>query len=396
MGLDLANKRMKVIFYLVVTLYWFSMYTYVPILSPYVEHLGGSLFMVGLVIGSYGLTQMLLRIPLGIWSDRLGRRKVFILAGITCAAVSSVGLALSPNVWLVLLFRSLAGCAAASWVLFTVLFASYFRDHETAKSMGIISFYNSMGQLLATTSGGFLVEYLGWAAPFYVGAAGGLIGLFFAVQIKENPLPAKRETIKIKNLLQVGENRLLLGVSALAVLVQSVVFTTMFGFIPLHAVAIGVSKADISILMLLTMLPNAVAGYISGSVIVHRLGERRKIITGFVVVTLCTISIPFTHHFVSLVATQMLNGFGQGLLMPILMSLSIRSIPAEQRATAMGFFQSIYSLGMFGGPFIAGWIGKWTGLNGGFLFAGFISLIGSILSWWCIPNRVKDRKVLSK
>ena len=43
-------------------LFWFAMYTYVPILTPYVEHLGGSLSMAGMVVGAYGLTQMLVRI----------------------------------------------------------------------------------------------------------------------------------------------------------------------------------------------------------------------------------------------------------------------------------------------------------------------------------------------
>ncbi|GAA3322733.1 hypothetical protein GCM10020331_043790 [Ectobacillus funiculus] len=48
-------------------------------------------FFVGLVLGSYGLTQMLLRVPLGIWSDRIGKRKVFILLGMLCATLSSLG-----------------------------------------------------------------------------------------------------------------------------------------------------------------------------------------------------------------------------------------------------------------------------------------------------------------
>ena len=44
-----SNKR--ILFYAVTMMYWFSMYTYVPILSPYVEHLGGSIFVIGLVVG---------------------------------------------------------------------------------------------------------------------------------------------------------------------------------------------------------------------------------------------------------------------------------------------------------------------------------------------------------
>ena len=59
---------MAKLFVLITVIYWFSLYVYMPILTPYVEGLGASLSMVGLVVGSYGFTQMLIRIPLGIYS----------------------------------------------------------------------------------------------------------------------------------------------------------------------------------------------------------------------------------------------------------------------------------------------------------------------------------------
>src|SRR5690554_4618827 len=121
-------------------MYWFAMYTYVPILGPYVQHLGGSLSMVGLVVGSYGVTQMLVRIPLGIVSDRLGRRKPFVILGIAFALVSSLGLGLSNTPTWALLFRGLAGVAAGAWVVFSVLFSSYFPPGQASHVMGVIMF----------------------------------------------------------------------------------------------------------------------------------------------------------------------------------------------------------------------------------------------------------------
>lgn len=62
----MQNQVRRIYIYLfcaVTALFWFAMYTYVPILAPYVEHLGGSLSMAGLVVGAYGVTQMVIRIP---------------------------------------------------------------------------------------------------------------------------------------------------------------------------------------------------------------------------------------------------------------------------------------------------------------------------------------------
>ena len=72
---------MKPVFLAVTSLYWLSLYFYVPILSPYVEFSGGTLEMVGLVVSAYGLAQLILRIPLGMWSDRLGKRRPFLALG---------------------------------------------------------------------------------------------------------------------------------------------------------------------------------------------------------------------------------------------------------------------------------------------------------------------------
>ena len=62
-------------------LYWGALYVYSPILSVYAQSLGASFTTIGMVVGAYGFVQMLLRIPLGIWSDRLGRRLPFLYAG---------------------------------------------------------------------------------------------------------------------------------------------------------------------------------------------------------------------------------------------------------------------------------------------------------------------------
>jgi len=338
----LIGNHKRYVFYAATMFYWFCLYTYVPILTPYVENLGGSLFFAGLVVGSYGFAQLLVRIPIGIWSDRLGNRKAFILGGIACATISSLGLAFTHSLALTLLWRSLAGVAAGSWVAFTVLFASYFPPQEAPKAMGVISFYTSLAQMAAALLGGLIAQSLGWHAPFYLGAAGGLFGLLCAAWLVEPSMP-RGETATILDLAKMGGDWRLLSVSLLAVLAQAVTFTTMFGFTPLYAADIGASKAQLGLLMLVSTLPNAIAGYISGAVIAKRIGPRFTASIGFIIGAAATAAIPLTQTVGLLFVTQAVNGFGQGLSMPILMGLAIAGVPAKRRATAMGFFQAIYS-----------------------------------------------------
>ena len=178
-------------FYAATTLFWL-LCTPMFQLAPYVEHIGGSLSMAGLVVGSYGFTQMLVRIPIGFASDRLGRRKPFVILGLCLAAASSLGLGIATGPTAALIFRGTAGLAAGTWVAFSVLFASYLPPDQTARSMGLLMFFTTMGQTLATTIGGVLVDLLGWKAPFFVGAAAGFLSLLLTGAVAESPAASAR------------------------------------------------------------------------------------------------------------------------------------------------------------------------------------------------------------
>src|SRR5690606_20942854 len=65
-------RRVRWLFLFATLCFWCSMYTYVPILSPYLEHIGFRYSLIGIVLGSYGFMQLLVRFPLGLWSE-IGR-----------------------------------------------------------------------------------------------------------------------------------------------------------------------------------------------------------------------------------------------------------------------------------------------------------------------------------
>ncbi|GLG01407.1 MFS transporter [Alicyclobacillus hesperidum subsp. aegles] len=386
------SKRLW-LFYCVTMLYWFSTYTYVPLLSPYVLAIGGTLSMAGVIVGSYGFSQMLIRIPLGIWSDRIGRRKPFVIGGVAMGAASSLGLALTHSVAATLMFRLLAGVAAASWVVFTVLYASYHTPDEAPKAMGVISFYTSLGQLAASTLGGIVAERFGWHAPFWLGALGGAIGIALAFGIPDKPPAADNVGIQPREMLAVGRDRIVLGVSTLAVLAQIVTFTTMFGFTTTAATLLHANKMDLSWLTLASTLPNAIASLYSGGAFSRWLGPRNVVASGFVIAMVFTAAIPFVHHLGWLYITQACNGFGQGLCMPVLMGLAIRHVEARKRATAMGFYQAIYALGMFGGPAIVGWLDDAIGIGRGFLCVAGVSALAALLTYGLAPAVHRERPV---
>ncbi|MGQ9629235.1 MAG: MFS transporter [bacterium] len=381
-----------ILFYIGTFLFWAGLYVYVPILSPYAELLGGSLGTVGVVVASYGLTQLLLRIPLGIWSDRVGRRKPFILAGFFTISISCLGLALSPNVWSLALFRALAGVAASAWVVFTVFFAGYFPPEQATHAMSLITFCTSLGQLAATYSGGLIAQWRGWTAPFYAGAILSALGAASIAGIVERT-SEPGNSLSPRRILAIGTNPLLLAVSVGAALSQYATFATIYGFIPIYAVELGASKSHLGFLSLSAMVPYTLSALLSGTFLAHRFNEKAVVAVGFAVAAVSSFIVPLIRSLWLLDLSQAIGGIGRGLIYPVLMGLSIKTVSREERATAMGFFQAIYALGMFVGPAVSGSLGDHLGLAGVFLSTGGVCVLAIILILAGIPGRRAESPV---
>jgi MFS family permease len=374
-----ANYRIP-LFCMVTLIFWFSMYTCVPILTAYVKDLGASNKMAGLIVGMYGLSQMLLRIPVGVVSDRIHKRKMFIVLGMIFSVVAGIGILLTDHLTWILFLRIIAGAAAATWVDFTILFASYYAKHETTRAMGNITVFNSLGQMFGILCGGWFADHYGWESAFLIGAAVGLAGTFAALFVVEK-FEENEQAITLNGIKEVAGDRILLAVSFLAIILQILTFATVFGFTPVYAQSLGATKLDMGLLTFFSTLPIALASWLGGKYVSQRLGERNVIVLGFILSGVFTVVIPFTGSLWMLIVTQALAGFGRGFTTPVLMSLSIKHMETGRRATAMGFYQAIYGLGMFIGPLFMGLAGDLLTLQEGFVLVGMLGCITALLSY---------------
>src|SRR5678816_4037730 len=93
-----------------------GMFVILPVFAIYAEGLpgGDNLTLVGIALGIYGLTQALLQIPFGWWSDRYGRKPV-IYAGLAIFAAGSFVAALGTHIYVVIAGRMLQGAGAVSY-----------------------------------------------------------------------------------------------------------------------------------------------------------------------------------------------------------------------------------------------------------------------------------------
>ncbi|MBT5875396.1 MAG: MFS transporter [Candidatus Latescibacteria bacterium] len=364
-------RKHLVLFMISSFLFWTALYVYVPILAPYGRHLGGSMTVVGLIIASYGLMQLLFRIPLGVWSDRIGRRKPFLVAGLLLLAASGIGLALSPTPEWMILARALGGLAACSWVIWAITYAGYFDSSRTTTAMSHLAVNAALGQLVSTYGGGWIADAYGWQMPFYVGAGLALLSILFLLPLPDTAV-AESGKITLRRIKAIGASGTLLFVSSIAAAGQFVNFVTIYGFTPVYATQIGATNVQQGTLILVGMACQMVSSYIGGSWCAYRFGNRGTILVAFLVTGIGSLLIPYSETLAQLYMAQAIGGFGRGLMQPILMALAVQSVPQGERGTAMGIFQAVYAIGMFSGPALGGVLGDWFGLGGLFVFTAVL------------------------
>ena len=372
---DFPEKTTIRAYYVGMFLYWGALYVYSPILSVYAQSLGASFTTVGVVVGAYGFVQMWLRIPLGIWSDRLGRRLPFLYAGHFFNLVGCLGLAMASTPMYLVIFRGVLGISAATWVAFTVLFASYFPANQSPKAMGVITAINGISLITVNGLGGQIAQMWGMGATFYAGAVLAAIGLIATVPIKEHR--THREPPTFRQIWRIITHPALMLVASITALNHYAFWATTFGFVPVYAANLGASKLTLGIIGVAALVPYTLTAPMNHR-FAARLGENRAVFVGILVMAVTMFVVPLINNIPLLAIAQGASGFGRGLVYPLLMGLSIREISGEDRATAMGVYQAVYAIGMFLGPTTAGAVADAVGLSGAFIIAGAVSTIAAV------------------
>jgi MFS family permease len=332
--------------------------------------------MVGLVIASYAIGQVLLRIPIGVGSDIFGR-KPFAVGSLLVCALAALWLAIAPNPWVLFAARTLTGVAAAGWVAISVLFSSFYPSGNTVKAMAVIMSVNSLSLVTATFVGGITADHFGNLSTFYIAAVIGFTGALLLLAIPE-PSVVKNVRYSFRSLLGVVRSSLLLRVSAIAITFQFVTFGVSFGFLLVYAENLGASKSVVGYITTAGLIA-AVVGTATSAWMVRRWGPTLTVLIAVIATLFSLVLMTATTDLAALGSLQILNGYARGLTNTVLISMALSSAPAALRATAMGSYQALYAIGMLAGPAISGTVADTFGIEMVFWVSAVITALGGLL-----------------
>ena len=390
-GLSKTEKKVAFSLASVFGLRMMGLFMIMPVFALYGQHLEGfSPLWVGVAIGAYGLTQAILQIPMGILSDKFGRKPI-ILAGLLVFALGSLVAANAESIYGVVAGRALQGMGAIAAAVLA-LAADLTRDEQRTKVMAIIGMCIGFSFALSLLVGPIVAQHLGLSGLFFMTAGLALLGMLIVQVLVPNPISQapKGDTVaapeKLKRMLFDPQ---LFRLDA-GIFILHLVLTAVFVALPLDLVDAGLVKEKHWMLYFpafigafLLMVPLIIIG-------VKRNNTKGMFQVALLIMMAALGSMAmFADNLVMLSIAVLLFFTGFNYLEASLPSLIAKFCPVGDKGSAMGVYSTSQFLGAFCGGLLGGGAYQLLGASGVFAAA-----LGLMVIWFLLTFGMKNPVLL--
>jgi len=379
-----------------------------PLIPLYIRHLDAGMSMdleikSALVFGVFGLFAAASYPVMGRLSDRIDRRKPFVLAGLIGFTVLSAACAIIDTFEQLLLIRVAQGVMVGAMVPSTLAMLTHISTPDNrGRSMGVYSTIRGIGSAAGPAVGGVIAVVWGFGAGFYACAVLGLISIIFVGFFVRETRSSGISDISGSDRSKTGclsdppdsadsANRVnsagsvnstanteirLLAAAAFTTMLAIMIIATM---LPLYEERLGASTAGLGI---------ALAAYFSARLIFQtpmgvlsdRIGTRRVVVAGLGVSALLLLWIAHvttTPEFLTLMfATGVAAAAVNTPALAFGADLSCPGMVGQQ----MSLFPMASAIGMVAGPLIGGVFASYLGFTSPFyLCAGLMVAVGVLV-----------------
>lgn len=369
---------------LIFALRMLGLFLVLPVFALEAQHYAGGNdpAMVGLALGMYGLTQAVFQLPLGLASDRFGRKKV-IIVGLLVFALGSLVAALADSLMGLVWGRALQGAGAVSAAV-TALLADLTRDSVRTKAMAMVGGSIALMFSLALVLSPLLAGWVGLSGIFWITLALTLAGMATVLWVVP-PEPVQHTAMprgRFADLLAYPD---LLRLNA-GVFVLHTVQMAMWVAVPTLLVQAGLVKtAHWQVYLPAVLLSFAALGRLFA---MERKGQLRSALLLAIVLVLLVqaglgaLTLAGGAPSLWLLGAAMLVFFiGFNMLEATQPSLVSRMAPERLRGAALGAYNTLQSLGLFAGGFLGGWLSRHGSLTGVFAATALLCVVWLVVTW---------------
>ncbi|MDG5777986.1 MFS transporter [Haloarculaceae archaeon H-GB2-1] len=364
--------------------------------------------LIGLVLSLFGFLNSFGQPITGRLSDRTGRRRVFVLAGLAVFGVGSAAYPFLTSYWGVLLARALQGIGAALTIPATVALVNDYAasDAERGGNFGVFNTFRLLGfgfgpiiagiVITGGISGQDVVEYAlpgvlaafgeslsGFAAAFGVAVAGAVVSFVLVLLYVTDPpaseaAASKSLSVAIRDPDGRGlDSVFVLGVGTFLMAVTIALFATLEAPIREHL--------NESTVMFGTQFAAAVIGNILLQVPVgrasDRYGRKRFIVLGFVLLVPSVLAQGYVSTPLAMLAARLFQGVSVAFVFAPGLALAGDLAKDRGSGTTLSVLTMAFGLGVAVGPLASGVLYNLGGLAAPFVFGAALAVVALVLTY---------------
>lgn len=354
-----------------------------PILALFARSFQVSFSLVSLAISIYAVGRLVADIPVGMVSDRLGRKPAMLL-GTFILAITSFLNANTSEFWIFILLRFFQGIGSAMWINGRqALLADILKPEERGRVLGYFQTFQLIGSAAGPTIGGFVASIWSMRAPFYFYSFLGLVSFFLSLILihESSYLKKRRPTLEfspslIWRILRIKEfNMACLATFSIAFLTAGLRNT----IIPLYADYVaGLDEVQIGMILSFATLCNMALTIPIGYMIDYH-GRKSVILKSLYVTSAASFLFTFSSDFLTMSLVALILGIGTSGSQQAPLAMATDVTINEPRGLSIGLYRIFTDVGFIIGPMFLGLIADSFNLVMPFYFMSMLLFMNAVL-----------------
>jgi MFS family permease len=344
---------------------------------------------VGLVVSLYGFLKSLGQ-PLAGWAtDRVGRRKPFILAGLSLMTLATLGFLLAHQYIWILALRALQGLGVALIIPAVLALITGMTEKRTrGNAMGVYSTFRMVGFASGPLLAGVIHVHFGFTPAFILGAAF-LVVAMLLVQFTVREPPAMVIPPEVAGGTSGSRGFSRPSVTTLALMFSTIVMASSLSMmssletefnarLSQTALGFGAAFSALTVSRLFVQIP---VGRLS-----DRIGRKKLIVFGLVALAPLTVLFGYVGTTIQLINLRLVQGVATACIAAPAFALAGDLARKGGEGREMSFVTMGFGLGLGIGPLIAGILAGYVSFEFPFYVVGVMALMGA----WIVARFARE------